>query len=148
MVKIICEIKILKVDSQDKKFLFSEDKIYKMLSVGLALSAGFCAAIASLCAKLAFSPEIVFKDVCESVDFWIVECSGHCDKVSNEFCLCFYIFLNLLKVFVCNCRLENMPKYGCLSYVSITSKVHPPPWVLTWQGNLKYYTHTGKTHIF
>ncbi|CAB4005958.1 transmembrane 42-like [Paramuricea clavata] len=52
-----------------------------MLSVSLALTAGFCAAIASLCAKLAFSPEIVFKDVCESVDFWIVECSGHCDKI-------------------------------------------------------------------
>ena len=52
-----------------------------MLSVSLAISAGFCAAIASLCAKLAFSPEQVFQGVCNAVGFWIVESSTHYDKV-------------------------------------------------------------------
>ena len=68
-----------------------------MLNVGLAVSAGFCAAIASLCAKLAFSPDLVFKNVCHTVDFWILECSAYCDQVSNLFYLCFYVWFSVFK---------------------------------------------------
>lgn len=56
-----------------------------MFSVGLALCAGLCAALASLFAKLAFLPEQVFENVCDLIDFWIVE-SMH-NKVSmRQFC--------------------------------------------------------------
>ena len=72
-----------------------------MLSVGLAISAGFCAAIASLCAKLAFSPEQVFQGLCEAVDFWIVESSTHRDKVSNQFCF-FFTFSVTKRVLMLN----------------------------------------------
>ena len=75
-----------------------------MLSVGLALSAGFCAATASLCAKLAFSSQHIFEDSCKFVDFWIVGCSNHCDKVSYDFCLCFIYFFFFKIVLVSNFR--------------------------------------------
>ena len=70
-----------------------------MLSVSLALAAGFCAAIASLCAKLTFSPQHVFDDACKFVDFWIVGCYAQCDMVSNDLCQCFSTLLLFLKTF-------------------------------------------------
>lgn len=52
-----------------------------MLSLGLALSAGFCAAMASLCVKLALSSEDMFQTaLCKHVSLW-KETSSHCKQV-------------------------------------------------------------------